>query len=354
MNDKHPASAMGIKNRFLWTLLFLVIAAGSIWAVTTQSRSFSLREFGEYLSRNDLGWLLAAAGSMLAYICFGAAAILCLLRGFGYRRSPLQGLSYTAADLYFSAITPSATGGQPASAYFMIRDGVPVTVSTLVLLANLMCYTVSILLLGLLGLILRPGTFARFGTLSKVLIVVGAAIQVVLAILFEMLLWKKELMRRLCDWVLRVLTKLRLLRNPERKRERLSAAMDRYGLEAEQLKGRLKLLGKALAINLLHRMSQLMVTVFCFLAQGGRPQDALTVFSMQSNVALGATVMPIPGSMGVTDYLMLDGFSSLMNADAAANLELLSRATSFYICIFLCGVAVLIKSGLIRLRREKV
>lgn len=353
MNEKSSAPAMSAKNRILWTLLFFVIAAGSIWAVTTQSKSFSLKEFGEYISRNDPGWLAAAAASMLAYIGFGVAAIMCLLRGFGYRRSPLQGLSYTAADLYFSAITPSATGGQPASAYFMIKDGVPGTISTLALLANLMCYTLSILLIGCFSLIVRPGTFLRFGTLSRVLIVIGAVVQTGLVFVYGMLLWKKALMHRLCDGTLRILAKLHLLRDPERKRKKLEKAMDRYGQEAEQLKGRQKLLCKALAFNLLHRVSQLMVTVFCFLAQNGRPQDAFTVFAMQSNVVLGTTILPIPGSMGVTDYLMLDGFSSLMNADAAANLELLSRATSFYICIFLCGVVVLIKSGHIRLRREK-
>jgi hypothetical protein len=57
--------------------------------------------------------------------------------------------------------------------------------------------------------------------------------------------------------------------------------------------------------------------------------------------------------MGITDYMMIDGFSSLMDEAQSANLELLSRGLSFYVCILLCGVIVLVKYLIIRFRREK-
>ncbi|MFR2128888.1 MAG: hypothetical protein ACLS4M_06675 [Eubacterium ventriosum] len=43
---------------------------------------------------------------------------------FGYKRPFRKCLVYSSSDIYFSAITPSATGGQPASAYFMMKDKV--------------------------------------------------------------------------------------------------------------------------------------------------------------------------------------------------------------------------------------
>ena len=64
---------------------------------------------------------------------------------------------------------------------------------------------------------------------------------------------------------------------------------------------------------------------------------------MQSFVVLGAYCVPIPGAMGVTDYLMLDGFNTILDSSLAVNLELLARAMSFYTCIFVCGFAVLFK-----------
>ena len=44
--------------------------------------------------------------------------------------------------------------------------------------------------------------------------------------------------------------------------------------------------------------------------------------------------------MGVTDYLMLDGFENL-KVQNPQFLELLSRSLSFYVCIIICGLTVL-------------
>ena len=96
-----------------------------------------------------------------------------------------------------------------------------------------------------------------------------------------------------------------------------------------------------------------MVTVFCFLAGGGSLKLAPKLFAMQSDVVIGSCCIPIPGSMGVTDYLMIDGFSSMMTEQQSANLELLARATSFYICILLCGIIVLIKCAVLKFRKNE-
>ena len=53
---------------------------------------------------------------------------------------------------------------------------------------------------------------------------------------------------------------------------------------------------------------------------------------------LGSNFIPIPGAMGIADYLMLHGFQVVLTAQAAASLELLSRSISFYICIIFCGI----------------
>lgn len=352
MKTKSDTPVSGSK-RFLWSLLFLLIAVLSVWAVTSQAKGFSPKQFLEYLQNNNPWWLSAALLSMLAYIVFDALMIGCLLKDFGYRRGFPKCVSYAAADLYFSAITPSATGGQPMEAYFMIKDGIPAVVSTVALLTYLLLYTLSILIIGLLCLILIPSSFLAFGTVGRIFIAVGAALQIGLALFYAMLLWNKDMLRKILDWGLRLLAKLHIIRNLERREEKLQAHMDQYAAVTALLKGRRRLLAKTLLLNLAHRASHILITVFCFLAgPGGSLRLAPKLFAMQSNVVIGACCIPIPGSMGVTDLMMLDGFSSLMSEQQAANLELLARATSFYICIFLCGLIVLVKYAMLRLRKN--
>ena len=209
------------------------------------------------------------------------------------------------------------------------------------------------MIIALLGLLVWPNAFLQFGPFARILIAVGAVIQLLLALLYAMLLWKKQLLHRICSWALRVLTKLHLLRNPERKRERLEAIMGNYDQATQMLKGKWSFLLKGLLLNVVHRACQTLVTVFCFLATGRALHLAPDVFAMQCNVVIGACCIPIPGSMGVTDYLMIDGFSALMDEGQSANLELLSRGLSFYVCILLCGLIVLTKYLIIRFRRER-
>ncbi len=347
-----PANPKSGVKRFLLTLLFLLIAALSVYTVCSQAKGFSPKHFVEYLRNNNPWWLGAAVLAMLAYIGFDALMVQTLLRGFGYPMSHFKCVSYAAADLYFSAITPSATGGQPMEAYFMTKDGVPAVISTVVMLTYLLLYTLSIVIIGLVCLVIFPSSFTMFGTLGRIFIAVGAAIQIGLAVFYALLLWKKKLLMSLCDFGLRLLAKLHIIHNLAAREAKLRNTMEQYSQATELLKGRRKLLVKTLLLNLAHRCSQVLVTVFCFLAGGGPLACAPKLFAMQSNVVIGAYCIPIPGSMGVTDYLMIDGFSNIMSERQAANLELIARGLSFYICILLCGIIVLIKYIMMRLRKN--
>ena len=55
-------------------------------------------------------------------------------------------------------------------------------------------------------------------------------------------------------------------------------------------------------------------------------------------VILGSNSMPLPGGVGVSDYLFLNLFESL--AEDPAQLDLLARGISFYGCILLCALAL--------------
>ena len=105
------------KNKLGWSLLFLVIAGASIWAVTAQSRSFSLEGMMESLKGPSAWWILAAVGCMLSFIYLEGLALLRICREFGYPQRHRKGFLYAAADIYFSAITPPPPAGSPPAPF---------------------------------------------------------------------------------------------------------------------------------------------------------------------------------------------------------------------------------------------
>ncbi|MCR5087093.1 MAG: flippase-like domain-containing protein [Lachnospiraceae bacterium] len=350
-----PPKKSSARKTALWIILSFGIALLSIWAVTSQNKRFSFRVFWCRLVNADKGWLACAVAAMLGFILFEALAFRCILRGLGYRRSLFANYTYAATDIYFSAITPSATGGQPAAAYIMMHSGgISGSVTTVTILLGLALYALSIIVLGMVCFLCRPALYFSFSLVPRIMIVIGVVVQVGLAFMFVLLILRGQLLCKLACKLLPLAAKLHLVRNPERRAERLQASLNNYRLCAEMTAGKKNMLLKALLFNILQRASQISVTVFAYLATGGKCKNALDIFSIQSYTILGAAYVPIPGGMGVMDYMLLDGLSGYMDEAAAVDLELLSRAISFYACILLCGFTVLLIYLVQKLRGKKI
>lgn len=341
-----------MKKKLMWQLVSIAIALLTILAVFSQTGNMSLSSLKSSLEGANPFYLTLAVLSMFGFIIFEGEAILVIIKSTGYRRSHWQGLLYSSSDIYFSAITPSASGGQPASAFFMTKSGVPLSVTTAALLLNLVMYTAAILVIGAVCIVFQPLTFLNFHTPGRIFIIIGYIVIAFLGNTFWLMLKKKKLLEAMVVKVLRFLKKVKILRKTDNKVIKLKKKMENYAEAARQMSGHTRTLLLVFLFNLLQRLSQLMVPVFMYLALGGKKDNVFTLWVTQSLVTIGSNCMPIPGGMGVTDYLMLDGFGKIMTQEASAQLELLSRSLSFYICVLICGLTMLV--GYIQIiRREK-
>lgn len=331
-------------NKILWSILFLVIAAMTIWAVISQNGGISFKELLNDFKGGRIGWLIAAVVAIGLYVWLEGHALLTLNRSLGYPGKFSDGLLYSASDIYCSAITPSATGGQPASAYFMIKRGIPGSVATVSLLVNLIMYTLSIVTIGALCMIFKFDIILALPLPAQLLIYIGVAMQIGLVLVFLLLLWKVRLLWVIGDSSICFLGWLHLLRHTYRKRIKLRRALKSYRQQVHQVSGQWSALIKAFIYNLFQRMALITVSGLVCLAMGGTFSDFITVCALQAFVILGASWIPIPGAMGVTDYMLLVGFASCMpswSEEFAMHLELCSRGISFYACVLLCGGFVL-------------
>lgn len=339
------------KRNIIWLLLFPILAALTIWAISSSSRSFSWGSFRIYLRQVSPGWLAAALTAMVVYIVTEGLSLRFICNRLGEASHPGNCVSWAAADVFFSAITPSATGGQPAAAVLMHRHGIPAATCTVALLLNLIFYTLTIVVISPLTMALCPAVFTGFGTLSQVLIGVGFLIQLVLAAFFILLL-RGRLIWRMLDWCLRALHHLRLVRNKEKWQQRIQKKMEDYHICVGAVSGDKSLLCGVFLLNLLQRLSQMLIPVFIYLGTGGAASLAPQAFATQACVVLGSYIIPLPGGMGVADYLFLDGYAGL--APDTVSMELLSRGISFYGCFLLSGAIILtgrILSGIRKSRR---
>ena len=113
------------------------------------------------------------------------------------------------------------------------------------------------------------------------------------------------------------------------------------------------MLFRALLYNIIQRASLVCVTLFAFLASGGNPGLSVDMFVVKCMVILGSNTVPIPGAMGVIDYLLLDAFGGFVDSATSVNLELLARTVSFYFCVLLCGIVFIVRLISMQITKRK-
>ena len=341
------------RKKLLWNILLIAIIVLTIWAITSQD-GFSFTEFCDYLSSLNPLWLILAIVSMLAVIFFESLAILSIIKALNFKQKFKSGFLYSTSDIYFSAITPSSTGGQPASGYLMMKDGIPGTVATVALLVNVIMYNLAIIIISLVTFLIKPETVLGFSTLSKVLIIVGAFCLSFLAMFMLFLLYKSRFIQRIGHWFINLFVKIRLIRKPEKIRAKLDSCIESYDTHVSKLKGKSSMLAKVLLYNILQRVCNIAVTLFIYLASSENPGVAFDVWSAQCMVVLGTNMLPIPGAVGISDYLLIDSFGTIgFDAMGAVNLSLLSRTISFYFSVIVCGTSLIIYAISNKIKEKK-
>lgn len=348
---KKENSAMSLKKQAVYILVFIALIVLTFYAIISQNKELTLTSFLNYLTSLKVGWLIAAVMCVFLFILLEGMSIRYIAGKLGCKRGYYNSFVYSAADIYFSAITPSATGGQPASAYFMVKDKIPMSVTTITLVFNLMQYSLSLAVIASACFIIRPEYFGMFDGWSTILILIGVVVQVVFTALFAMLISFPNIIRGICEWAINLLTRMHLLKKRRKKLNKLYQMMDEYRECAKIIKESPVVLLVSFVYNILQRIAILCVTYCVYMGSGQRGHSFIDIVTMQGYVLVGSNSIPIPGAVGIADYLFLDGFKNIF-ADPV-NGEIISRGISFYVCIILCGAVTLAHYARLMIKSKK-
>lgn len=346
MNNK------SILKNIMWTLITVIIGVLTVMAVMNYTKGFSFNDALILIKNGNKKFIYLSMALVILYIYLEGAALKRILRYMNVKINNKQAFLYSAADVYFSAITPSASGGQPASFYFMRKDGISFSKSTMALVFNLLMYSFAIDFIGVLCFVARLDIFFRFNIYGRFLIVIGFLVMSTLTVVFFMLLKESKWIEKLGLLGIKILGKLHIIKNVTKKREKLARTIKKYNDISNVALKNNKMLVEVFLINLAQRAIQISITVFVYIGLGGSFKRLSDVWFSQAFAVIGSNSAPIPGAQGVADYLMLQGFSNFMNEELAVHTELLSRGISFYVCITISLIVSAI--GYFKVRKVEV
>lgn len=337
-------------RKHLFNILFVLVLLGlTVFILIKSNKELSWADVRAFFSNCNPAYIVLAVCGMLVFLLAEAWSLKNIAKKFGYKTKFVSAFAYSSADAYYSALTPSATGGQPASAYYMVKDGIDAGSTTFILVFNLLGYTAAIFVLGVAAFVISLFTstggwaFLDFSVLSKVFIIVGVVMQVFLIWLFVACLKHPGAVLKTGGALIALLAKLKFSKKPEILREKLSAMVEKYRYCGAQIKKHRNLFLQTLLFNVLQRGAQVAITAFVFKA--AKPQtDMLHVFALQCFVLLGYNSMPLPGGSGVFELLYLNVFSTVAFFDKPFLVVavMVTRVISYYGCLIFSGIFTLV------------
>lgn len=316
--------------------------------------------FYTVFSRNDLSAILSSVKELhplylflgIAAACFFVSAegfmIWYLLRLGGNAGSLFKCIGYSFIGFFFSGITPSATGGQPAQLYYMKKDGVSLAGGTLTLMTVAVLYKFVLVVIGISVLIFWKGGLEAYLGGYMALYYLGIFLNSALVILLLLIMLHGEWMEKIMERLEMIGLKLRLCKPSEKRKGMFHRMVTEY---QDALHFFLCHKTKILFVTFctfLQRTSLFLLTYFIYRGLNLSACDILVVMTLQASVYIAVDMLPLPGSQGISELMYHVVFTRVFTGGYLAASMCITRGISFYLPLLAGGIVTLarfMKSG---------
>lgn len=296
-------------------------------------------------------WLVL--GLLMVVVCIGCEGE-CLRQicgSLGHRIRPRKAFAYACIDYYFSTITPSATGGQPAMLYYMSQDGIPLSKSGIAVLLTTGQYTAALLVLGVIMAVTHLPFLLSAPPLFIGLLILGAVLNGLLFAACLLSMFRRSLIERLGGWLLRLGARLHLVRRLDERLLAFHASLDEYEQGAAFVRTHPALSARVFLLCTVQRLSILIVTFFVYKGFHLHGVSLFHVLAIQTLVTLSVCTLPLPGAVGAAEGMFLLTFGAAFPERLLMAAMLLTRGVTYYFCLLLSGTVTL-GNHLFTLRRR--
>lgn len=324
----------GIKKLFS-TLFFIAVFVLTFWYIFHDE---NLNHVLFYLGTAKLCYVFPAVAFVIAFILGESVVIHYLLRMLGSRVNFLHCALFSFIGFFYSAITPSASGGQPMQIVAMRRDGISGAAATVVLGIVTITYKLVLVLLGCAILLFRPESIMRYLDDVEPLMYLGLMLNVVFIGFLLMVVFYPALLRSCTRWMFSVIHRIRPFSNPEKVNRRLEAMIESYSGTATFFRANPRIIVHVFFITLIQRLCLFSVVWFTYLAFGMRGESPFVVIMLYAMISVAVDMLPLPGGMGISETLFLSIYEPIFGEARVLPAMMICRGISYYTQLVISAV----------------
>lgn len=232
------------KKKMAFNVVFLILVfAGTIYGVF---HGEDLGEIARILKTVNLLWLIPGFICVIVFIWGESIIIYYMMRTLGIKRKKWTCFLFSSVGFFFSCITPSASGGQPAQIYYMKKEKIPIPVSTLVLMIVTITYKLVLVVIGVVVTFFGQGFIHKYLYDVRYVFYLGTGLNVFCVVTMLILVFHPVLARTILVKGMALLERMHLMKRKQSRLDRLNASMDQYRETAVYLKNHGKSAGKCI------------------------------------------------------------------------------------------------------------
>lgn len=373
---KHP------KLKFLIYFLIILLATGL-------ALFFSLyQDFDGVVSaigKADFKYLLIIFGIVAVSYCIDGFIIFVFSRLYTRKYKYHQGLATSMIGSFYSAITPGASGGQVMQTYTMKKQGIDTSNGASIMIMGFIVYQCALIALGIISLFFSAGELIsaigsfniKFGSTTISIPAIPLTIAGFLLNLFVilglfMMSYSHKFHNFIMHYGINIGAKLRLIKNPEEKRESLRIQVENFKIELRRLFSNIPVLLLVFVCYSLILILRFSIPFFAGLALNGYGyrmnmdgtliteivkingvdvvQPVMTVGGnniqsfwrsvfLSSYHQMTTGLIPLPGSAGVSEYFFNLMFGNYYTSPQIVNAaQIIWRFSTFHVVLLISGI----------------
>ena len=288
-------------------------------------------------------WIALCAVAYGGYVLMDALSVHYYLRKQGYPITVGYALYVAICGLYYSNITPGATGGQPMQVYYLTKRNVPIGIGTSALTVKFFSFQFMLAVYStVLWIAYGPYVAACVGSNMWILIV-GYVYNMFSVSLVVLMAINKRLVWAIIKLLVRIGAKFRLCKHPEATLTKWEDVLDTFHSSVMSLREH----PGELMVQLLIGGAQLiaLMTVTFFIYKGFELTGASygQIITMAMLLYVSAAYTPLPGASGAQEGVFALYFANIFPSGIRFMALLLWRFFTYYISLIIGAIVTIVK-----------
>ena len=314
----------------LLLMLYLIGQAGDLGQMAQAFQSVKLR------------WLLGALACFALHVFLEGFSVHRFFRyqqvRIGLGACQLVGL----IGIFYSNITPAATGGQPMQVFALKKRGVPPGVATSALAVKFFCWQCALLVIGAAFWVFNGSLVHQVLGNAVWLVVLGFFLNSLMVAAVIMLAISRNLVRAAIIFFVNLAHKLKIVKDVAKTSSKWDAALNDFHASVEILTTRPWQFLSLFGLALIQVMALMSVIYFVYRGFGLRASPYHHLLTIQLLLYITASFTPLPGASGAQEGGFYLFFRPFFPEGALLAALLVWRFITYYLFIIVGFLAVIV------------